>query len=81
MVHETLGMLVLPSGGGDDVILGLTCRPIKIVLTDHMGFHDSGWKSDILRQSLVLGLKRPLGVSIMILGGFKGYSGGNFNLP
>lgn len=59
----------------------LTCRPIRMVLTDHMGFHDSGWKSDILRHRRVLGLKRPLGVIIMMLGGFRGYSGGNFSLP
>ena len=47
----------------------------------HMGFHVSGWKSDMLRQRRVLGLKRPLGVSMRMEGGFRGYSGGNLSLP
>lgn len=46
-----------------------------------MGFHVSGWKSDMLRHSRVLGLKRPLGVSIRMEGGFRGYSAGNLSLP
>mmetsp|Transcript_34944 Transcript_34944/g.73701 ORF Transcript_34944/g.73701 Transcript_34944/m.73701 type:complete len:222 (+) Transcript_34944:162-827(+) len=44
-------------------------NPINIVEMLHMGFHVSGWKSDMLRHSLRLGLKRPLGVSIMTPGG------------
>lgn len=32
--------------------------------TDQRGFHVSGWKSDIDRQSFVLGLNLPLGVSM-----------------
>ena len=39
-------------------------RPIKIVPTDQIGFHVSGWKSDIDIQSRVAILKRPEGVSI-----------------
>ncbi len=33
------------------------------------------------KHSRVLGLNRPLGVSIMMEGGFMGYSGGNLSLP
>jgi hypothetical protein len=33
------------------------------------------------RHKRVLGLKRPEGVSIMMDGGFSGYSGGNLSLP
>ena len=40
--------------------------------TDHPGHQVSGWKSLMDRQSRVLGLNRPLGVSIMIEGGRKG---------
>lgn len=34
----------------------------------HSGFHVSGWKSDMDRQSLDPVVKRPLGVSIIIPG-------------
>lgn len=34
-----------------------------------------------LRHSLVLTAKRPLGVSITMAGGLKGYSGGKVTLP
>lgn len=36
--------------------------PVKIVLTLQAGFQVSGWKSEIDKQSLLLGLNRPLGV-------------------
>jgi hypothetical protein len=38
-------------------------------------------QSDMDKHSRVLGLNRPLGVSIMMEGGFMGYSGGNLSLP
>lgn len=54
---------------------------IELHVSTHMGFHVSGWKSDMLRHSRVLGLNRPLGVSIRMEGGFRGYSGGNLSFP
>lgn len=41
-----------------------------MVLTLHTGFHVSGWKSDMLRHSLVFTLNRPEGVSMRTLGGW-----------
>ena len=49
--------------------------------TDQAGTHVSGWKSLIERQSRVLVLKRPFGVSIMMAGGLYGYSLGKMSLP
>lgn len=46
-------------------------RPVMMVETDHIGFHDSGWKSDMERQRRRFGLNLPLGVSIMTEGGFE----------
>ena len=46
-----------------------------------MGFQDSGWKSDMLRQSRQFVLNRPLGVHMSTLGGRSGYSVGNRSLP
>lgn len=48
-------------------------NPIRIVLTLHMGFQLSGWKSDMLRQSRLEQAKRPFGVIIITDGGFIGY--------
>lgn len=45
-------------------------------LTDHMGFHVSGWKSDMLRHKRWFVLNRPFGVAMYTAGGFIGYSGG-----
>lgn len=56
-------------------------RPVRMVATDQLGFQDSSWKSDILRQSLLLTSKRPEGVDILIRGGLNGYSGGKVTLP
>ena len=56
-------------------------RPVSTVETLHTGFHVSGWKSDIERQRRVSGRKRPDGVTIVIDGGFSGYSGGNLIRP
>lgn len=56
-------------------------NPIKIVLTDHAGLKDLGWKSEIDRQRRVEVWKRPLGVCIRMAGGAKGYSGGNIRVP
>lgn len=50
------------------VVLG-TRRHLPAV---HAGFHVSGWKSLIDKQSRSLGLNRPLGVIIMTLGGANG---------
>ncbi len=52
-------------------------RPVRMDATLHMGFHVSGWKSDMERHSRRLVSKRPFGVSIIIAGGLKGYSGCN----
>ena len=46
-----------------------------------MGFHDSGWKSLMLKQSRRLGTNLPDGVIIMTDGGLRGYSLGNINFP
>lgn len=69
-------------------------RPVSIDATLQAGFQFSrnqtneelckalpGWKSDILRQSLVEGLKRPLGVIMYIEGGANGYCEGNTSFP
>jgi hypothetical protein len=56
-------------------------RPIKIVETSHAGLKDFGWKSLMLRHSLVEGWNLPLGVCIRIAGGAKGYSGGKISVP
>lgn len=47
--------------------------PIRMVLTLHMGFQDSGWKSDMLRQRRLEHANRPFGVIIITDGGFIGY--------
>jgi hypothetical protein len=56
-------------------------RPVRMVATDHIGFHVSGWKSLMDRQRRRLVLKRPLGVHMITEGGFMGYSGGNLSMP
>ena len=68
--------------------LWLFCEGDQLLLPqcthdDHM--HDSishncltGWKSLMDRHKRVPVAKRPLGVSIMMAGGLKGYSGCNF---
>ena len=43
--------------------------PVRMLATLHMGFHVSGWKSDIERQRRMFVAKRPLGVYIFIEGG------------
>ena len=70
---------MLPKVGAESSINA--CNPIKIVDTDHIGFHVSGWKSDMDKHKRVLGLKRPEGVNMRIEGGLSGYSGGNLSLP
>jgi hypothetical protein len=60
----------LPTVGVDSSMKEST--PLRIEATDHAGTHVSGWKSLIERQSRVLVLKRPLGVSIIIAGGLYG---------
>ena len=55
--------------------------PTRTVLVLQIGFHVSGWKSDMERQRRVPGVKRPDGVSMTMRGGFSGYSGGKVNLP
>lgn len=42
---------------------------MRMLATLHMGFHVSGWKSLIDRQSLVLVANLPLGVIILMDGG------------
>ena len=56
-------------------------KPLNIVRIDQLGSQDSGWKSDMEKQILLLGLKRPLGVRIIIEGGLNGYSFGNCRTP
>lgn len=56
-------------------------NPVKIVDTLQAGFHVSGWKSDILKQSFLFVLKRPLGVIMYIDGGLKGNSLGKTSFP
>ena len=51
--------------------------PIIIDFTGHMGYHNSGWKSEIVRQIFFLGSNLPVDVTIMIAGGFIGYAYGN----
>jgi len=55
--------------------------PTNMVPTVQEGVHVSGWKSLIDRQIRVFTANLPLGVTNKILGGFKGYSGGNTNFP
>lgn len=52
-----------------------------IVARLQAGFHEPGWKSDIEKQILLSGWKRPDGVIILIPGGLKGYSAGNRTTP
>ena len=47
-------------------------RPARMELTDHIGFHDSGWKSLIERHNRWFGMKRPFGVYIKMDGGLYG---------
>eukprot|EP00420_Gonyaulax_spinifera_P001032 CAMPEP_0197937464 /NCGR_PEP_ID=MMETSP1439-20131203/116529_1 /TAXON_ID=66791 /ORGANISM="Gonyaulax spinifera, Strain CCMP409" /LENGTH=112 /DNA_ID=CAMNT_0043560491 /DNA_START=238 /DNA_END=573 /DNA_ORIENTATION=- len=47
-----------------------------MVSTDQAGFQLSGWKSVMLRQILQPVWNRPLGVTIVTMGGAMGYSGG-----
>jgi hypothetical protein len=56
-------------------------RAVRIVSVFQMGFHDSGWKSEIERQIRFKGSNLPLGVIIIIPGGFKGYSEGKSSFP
>lgn len=48
------------------------CRPSRMVLTSQAGLKLLGWKSLMLRHSLVDGWKRPLGVCIRMAGGANG---------
>ena len=73
-----------PAGGGarTGLLSSMNARsPCSTVLTDHIGFQVSGWKSDIDRQIFALGLKRPFGVIMRMLGGLYGYSFGNVSAP
>jgi len=56
-------------------------RPVNIVATLHAGFQEAGWKSDMEKHIFLSGAKRPEGVSILMPGGLKGYSGGNIRTP
>ena len=56
-------------------------RPITIVETPQFELHISGWKSLKLMQIGVFVANRPDGVSILILGGLKGYSLGKDSVP
>lgn len=56
-------------------------KPFNIVETDQLGFHELGWKSLIVKQSLVSGWNLPEGVVIRMVGGLKGYSAGKVILP
>ena len=60
----------LPTVGVDSSMNEST--PLRIDATDHAGTHVSGWKSDIDMQIRMFVRKRPLGVSIMMLGGLYG---------
>lgn len=70
---------ILPNVGSFSIIK--LYNPVNIVDTLHMGFHVSGWKSDMERHSLRFGWNLPEGVSIITDGGFKGYSFGKINFP
>lgn len=54
---------------------------VRIVSTFQQGFQVSGWKSEMDRHILCFGANLPLGVIIIMPGGFIGYSVGNINLP
>ena len=56
-------------------------KPRIIDLTGQTGFHDSGWKLDMLKHIAPLTINLPVSYSILISGGFHGYSGGNMSLP
>lgn len=45
---------------------------MRMVDTSHAGLNDLGWKSEMVRQSLLEGWKRPEGVCMRIAGGLKG---------
>lgn len=47
-------------------------RPLRMVATDQLGFHELGWKSLMVRHSLVSVWNRPDGVDMRILGGLNG---------
>jgi hypothetical protein len=46
--------------------------PVMIASKRHIGFQDSGWKSEIVRQMRFFGANRPLGVIIKMEGGLRG---------
>jgi hypothetical protein len=50
---------------------------VSAVRTLHDGHHSSGWCEEMERQIFMPVSKRPLGVSMMMDGGLKGYSGGS----
>ena len=79
MAAKSRGGGVRRSAGG--VWGRVRAPPVRMVETDQVGFQLSGWKSDIERQSRVSGRKRPLGVTIVIDGGLRGYSEGNLTRP
>ena len=56
-------------------------NPIRMEETDQVGFHVSGWNDEKLVQIGLPVSNRPLGVYMMMVGGFRGYSLGNFNTP
>lgn len=47
-------------------------RPSKIVPTDQLGLHVSGWKLDMLKQSSWSVTNRPFGVVILMPGALYG---------
>jgi hypothetical protein len=47
-------------------------RPLSMVATDQLGFHELGWKSLMVRHNLVSVWNLPDGVDMRILGGLKG---------
>lgn len=54
---------------------------VSAVRTLQLGCQCSGWWLDMERHILTLVWNRPLGVSIMKLGGLKGYSAGSRMRP
>ena len=57
--------------------MGYSLQQHKHSGVQRAGDQVSGWKSLMLRQSRVPVSKRALGVSMKMLGGLYGYSGGN----
>ena len=55
--------------------------PTRIVRTLHVGFHSSGWKSDMDMQMRRPGSKRPVALTKVIPGGDIGKFAGNKSRP